>query len=113
MIELKDINEQLKEGDVVKAFCETCGKDTFMKIIIAIDGTCGICSKCKHYTMLKKNPNYRPQSDKPTVECPYCHSTNTKKITNLSKAAHTAMFGIFSIGRNSKEWHCNNCNSDF
>lgn len=47
------------------------------------------------------------------VECPYCHATNVKKITNTSKAVHTAVFGIFSIGRNSKNFHCNNCNSDF
>ena len=47
------------------------------------------------------------------IECPYCHSTNTKKITNASKAIHTAVFGIFSVSRNSKNYHCNNCNSDF
>lgn len=47
------------------------------------------------------------------IECPYCHSTNTKKITNTSKAVHTAIFGIFSMGRNSKQFHCNNCRSDF
>ena len=47
------------------------------------------------------------------VQCPYCKSTNTKKITTASKATHTFMFGIFSIGRNSKNYHCNNCKSDF
>lgn len=47
------------------------------------------------------------------VECPYCHATNVKKISTTSKAVHTAIFGVFSIGRNSKQWHCNNCNSDF
>lgn len=47
------------------------------------------------------------------VECPYCHATNVKKITITSKAAHTALFGIFSVGRNSKQWHCNKCGSDF
>lgn len=47
------------------------------------------------------------------VTCPYCHSHNTKKITTASKAAHTALFGVFSMGRNSKNYHCNNCNSDF
>ena len=47
------------------------------------------------------------------IECPYCHATNVKKISIGSKAAHTALFGIFSIGRNSKQWHCNHCNSDF
>ncbi len=50
---------------------------------------------------------------KTAVECPYCHSTNVKKISGVSKAAHTALFGIFSIGRNSKNFYCNNCKSDF
>lgn len=47
------------------------------------------------------------------VKCPYCHATNVKKITSTSKAVHTIIFGIFSMSRNSKQWHCNNCNSDF
>ena len=54
-----------------------------------------------------------PEKPKPTVTCPYCKSTNTKKITNTSKAIHTALFGIFSIGRNTKNYHCNQCGSDF
>ena len=49
----------------------------------------------------------------PTVTCPYCQSTNTKKITITSKAVHTAMFGVFSMGRNAKEWYCNSCKSEF
>ena len=53
------------------------------------------------------------EEDNNTPHCPYCNSTNTKKITTGSKVAHTALFGIFSISRNSKQWHCNNCNSDF
>ena len=47
------------------------------------------------------------------VTCPYCKSTNTSKITIANKAAHTAIFGVWSIARNTKEWHCNNCRSDF
>jgi len=47
------------------------------------------------------------------VECPYCHATNVKRITNASQALHTAVFGIFSMGRNAKNFHCNHCNSDF
>lgn len=46
------------------------------------------------------------------VECPYCHSHNTKKITNTSKTINTALFGIFGTKRH-KQWHCNNCSSDF
>lgn len=53
------------------------------------------------------------EEDNNTPHCPYCNSTNIKKITTGSKVAHTALFGIFSMGRNSKQWHCNNCKSDF
>ncbi len=48
-----------------------------------------------------------------TIECPYCHSTNTKKISGLSKAGSIALFGIFALGKTSKQWHCNNCDSNF
>lgn len=47
------------------------------------------------------------------VECPYCHATNVKKTTNTSKAVHTAVFGIFSMSRNAKSFHCNKCGTDF
>lgn len=47
------------------------------------------------------------------VKCPYCHSTNTKKISTMSKAGSVALFGIFALGKTSKQWHCNKCGSDF
>ena len=51
---------------------------------------------------------YRPQ-----VSCPYCQSHNVTKISNTSKAVHTAVFGVFSMSRNNKNFHCNNCTADF
>lgn len=44
--------------------------------------------------------------------CPICHSTNVQKISGLSRMASVGFFGIGSkkIG---KQWHCNNCKSDF
>ena len=47
-----------------------------------------------------------------TITCPYCHSTNVKKITTTSKVVNTAIFGIFGTKRH-KQWHCNGCGSDF
>lgn len=47
------------------------------------------------------------------AECPYCHSKNTKKISGLSKAGSVALWGIFAVGKVSKQWHCNSCKSDF
>lgn len=46
------------------------------------------------------------------IICPYCHSTDTKKISGLSKAGSVALFGIFSQ-KIKKQWHCNKCGSDF
>ena len=47
-----------------------------------------------------------------TPKCPTCQSTNTKKISGLSKAGSVALFGIFSQ-KVKKQWHCNGCGSDF
>lgn len=49
----------------------------------------------------------------PVVECPYCHLTDTKKITGISKMGSVALWGIFAAGKVSKQWHCNKCKSDF
>lgn len=46
------------------------------------------------------------------VRCPYCKSSNTRKISTASRVVSTGLFGLGSkkIG---KQWHCGNCNSDF
>ena len=60
-----------------------------------------------------KNQTLIIPSSKPTITCPYCQSTNTKKISGLSKAGSVALFGIFALGKTTKQWHCNECGSDF
>ena len=50
---------------------------------------------------------------KPVVECPYCHSADTKKISGFSKAGSLALFGIFAAGKASKQLNCKKCGSDF
>ncbi len=49
---------------------------------------------------------------KPVVTCPYCNSTNTKKISLTVKAVNTALFGILGTKRH-KQWHCNKCGSEW
>lgn len=56
--------------------------------------------------------SYPRRPSEPKVNCPYCKSTNTKKISSMAKAANIAMFGIFGNKR-KYQWHCNNCGSDF
>lgn len=67
---------------------------------------------CKEQQTLREQNN-SSSSNKPTVECPYCHSKDTKKISSLSKAGSVALFGIFALGKTSKQFHCNNCDADF
>ena len=60
----------------------------------------------------QKNNDKTIQPSKPQVTCPYCNSTNTKKITTAKRAGSIIGLGILSkkIG---KQWHCDNCGSDF
>ena len=51
-------------------------------------------------------------NSKSVPKCPTCQSTNIRKISVLSKAGSVAMWGIFSQ-KVKKQWHCNNCGSDF
>ena len=58
-----------------------------------------------------ENKSFKPST--PTITCPYCKSTNTKKISGLSKAVSVGIFGIFALGKTTKQFHCNNCKADF
>ena len=66
--------------------------------------------KAVHEAENKLETNPTPPA--PVVTCPYCHSTNTKKISQMSRVTSIGFWGVFSkkIG---KQWHCNECNSDF
>lgn len=104
---------------LVKAKCPKCGcEDAFAydcEYFYDVNCTeCGyeISSSTEGKINLESSaPTYIPE--KPKIECPYCHSTNTKKISTASKAGSVALFGIFAAGKVSKQWHCNNCKSDF
>ena len=51
-------------------------------------------------------------ANKVVVTCPYCKSTDTKKISGASRWLSTGLFGLGS-GKAGKQWHCRKCNSDF
>ena len=46
------------------------------------------------------------------VTCPYCGSVNVKKVSTISRMASVGFFGL-SSKKVGKQWHCNNCKSDF
>lgn len=47
-----------------------------------------------------------------SVTCPYCGSTNISKIGTLNRAVSVGLLGLAS-SKIGKQWHCNNCGSDF
>lgn len=46
------------------------------------------------------------------VVCPYCKSTNTEKISTMSRAVSVSLVGAAS-GKLGKQWHCKQCGSNF
>ena len=65
----------------------------------------------RHEEIQKEFAGFKSKTT-PTVKCPYCQSTNTKKIGAGGRLLSTLTFGIAS-GKMGKQWHCNNCKSDF
>lgn len=55
---------------------------------------------------------FAPPTQEHTVTCPYCGSHNCKKIGVGGRAVSVGMTGLAS-SKIGKQWHCNNCNSDF
>lgn len=62
--------------------------------------------------MEEKEPRPVSASPTPKITCPYCKSTNTKKLSSLSRAFSAGFFGLGS-SKIGKQWHCNSCGSDF
>lgn len=90
--------------------CVSCGTTTFRKSYNLTSNTATTSNQAQTKSSQQISP---PQvSFKPTVRCPYCNSTNTKKISTLSRMGSFATFG-FAGKKVGKQWHCNNCKSDF
>lgn len=108
--------EYNKQADIIEyddnIKCEFCGFDvSTVTIRTDKDGTAMIskCKRCNQVTSIKN----KPAEQSSIVTCPFCQSTNCKKISGASKIGKVALFGVFAAGSVSKTWHCNNCGSNF
>ena len=59
-----------------------------------------------------KNRSRVAADDAKKIHCPYCKSDNVKKISIAGRAVSASTFGLASK-KVGKQWHCNNCKSDF
>lgn len=107
-------------------YCKKCTRTVYFSKLDEINEICSCCKQqmekwellVTHGKQTLQNINKKgfcttqATSSKPTVECPYCHSFNTKKISGTKRWFSTGIFGLSSgvIGKNFK---CNNCKSNF
>ena len=78
--------------------CPACGKK--------ISSEAEICINCGHPISKEEkiiSHNYNK------MKCPTCGSSNVKKISKASKVKTGILLGVFSIGKVSKTFKCNNC----
>lgn len=61
---------------------------------------------------IKSPAPFSVKQKNPTITCPYCQSTNCKKIGIVGRSISFGLFG-FGSSKVGKQWHCNNCKSDF
>lgn len=94
--------------------CPKCKNHTsYRKILFNNAGEFGECTNCGGltYTKVINGISQNPQNTQ-SIRCPYCNSTNVKKISGLSKFSNIAIFGLLS-NKINKQWHCNDCKSNF
>lgn len=121
-------NEYMNKTEFSKKFDELCGKKDKLKAITLLvekyncdfDDARMVCDYIIDGTLPPSNLSPQQQAYNNAVaqealnkpHCPYCNSTNLKRITTTAKAVNIAMFGL--LGNKRKyQWHCNNCKTDF
>jgi hypothetical protein len=93
----EDIDSSSKE-----IICGKCGTKNIYNKYYEKD-TCERCGDFLH--------QYLHENITPTVtpKCPTCNSISIEKISLTNKIGTAALIGVFSIGRISKTFKCNNC----
>ena len=99
----------MKEFGIINYKCKWCGNDTSYHKMTDTGKEFGVCTKCDKLTFSTLGGFHEPA----VVKCPFCNSTDCKKISTASKVGKVALFGVFAAGSVSKTWHCNSCGSNF
>ncbi|MCQ4835969.1 hypothetical protein NE556_12210 [[Clostridium] symbiosum] len=113
-------------GDVV-CTCRECGcnqmidynkfKEFHEDYVVLNEGESICCERCGEPAeqIITRRPEHLDPfpSNKNVPLCPICHSPNIHKIKLGTKVSRAAIFGIFALPKAGKEWHCDNCGSEF
>lgn len=104
---------QLLDEEQKKDILQNNEEDTYMQLLDEEDLIPNDNSVTHHVEYDKQKNNIsKTIISTPKVTCPYCQSTDTKKISGTSRFMSTGIFGLAS-GKLGKQWKCNKCKSNF
>ena len=129
-----DATVENKEAEICEDYnCPICKtSNNYSDVTQSTGAIQRICMVCGFITTLKSTPAYeaeqkrrrenekmqkQEQYDKThgnpqLIKCPYCQSTSCKKIGMLNRSISASIFGLGS-SKIGKQWHCNNCGSEW
>lgn len=95
--------------------CPNCNK-----MYRDFDQYCLVCNRKLEYIEGTEKIEYCPNrtgtvygETNPIVKCPYCHSTNTRKLPKKSLFISNNLWGGGNLSQVGKNFHCNKCGADF
>lgn len=86
--------------------CPNCGYDDICSYLLRLERV----KQAKQ--MDYKSGHTLEQKLQNVPKCPTCQSADIKKISTASKAGSVFMWGLLSQ-KVKKQWHCNNCGSEW
>ena len=87
--------------------------DEYIKIKNGVELVCDQCGEKADQIIPYRLEEATQPTPQYTPKCPICHSPNIHKIKLGTKVSRAAIFGIFALPMAGKEWHCDNCGSEF
>jgi DNA-directed RNA polymerase subunit RPC12/RpoP len=106
----------IRVEDDVPMRCPRCGHG-FARVYITDSITSpkiAKCQKCWEEIPTQASRSYDEMiNNQQGVTCPFCNSTDCKKISGSSKVGKVLMWGVLAAGSVGKTWHCNSCGSNF
>ena len=123
-IELANIKKEPETIEFAKHFkCEKCGCTEFNPMIattcvIAQCANCGIATfnnvirKLTPSEKVAVNAKLKREIEAQKPHCPFCNSTNLKKIGAGSRLLSVGTLGLAGA-KMGKTYHCNNCKANF
>lgn len=121
------INKYINLDEDFNGICKVCGKEmkrSEKDIAVQTTGPWNLKNSSEMVAKAKERQNFRKDVEEAIKRenmrsqqqniphCPICGSAKLSKISTLNRAVSVSLFGIFSkkIG---KQWHCNQCGTDF